>query len=115
MEAQNCWRYIKFKRLQYGRKGLWRIADKWRSKQDENIVRRFDRFVVLTEEDKRYWGELNNIEVIPNAITYIPSEKSNLENKKVVAVGRYSFQKGFDRLIEAWRIVVKAFRRDLTG
>ena len=82
------------------------------------FVRRFDRFVVLTEEDKRYWGELNNIEVIPNAITYIPSEKSNLENKKVVAVGRYSFQKGFDRLIEAWRIVVKDFpdwKLDIVG
>lgn len=110
--------FSKFKRLQYGRKGLWRIADKWRSKQDERIVRRFDKFVVLTEEDKRYWGELNNIEVIPNAITYIPSEKSKLENKKVIAVGRYSYQKGFDRLIETWKKVVNDFpdwKLDIVG
>ena len=50
--------FSKFKRLQYGRKGLWRLADWWRSRQDEKTVRRFDRFVVLTEEDKGYWGGL---------------------------------------------------------
>ena len=101
--------FSKFKRLQYGRKGLWRWADWWRSKQDEKVVRWFDRFVVLTEEDKGYWGNLPNITVIPNARTFIPKQLADWNSKKVIAIGRYNYQKGFDRLIEVWRLVVKDF------
>lgn len=101
--------FSKFKRLQYGRTGLWRLADIWRSKQDEKIVQRFDKFVVLTEEDKGYWGNLPNITVIPNARTFIPQQVANWNNKKVIAIGRYNYQKGFERLIEIWRRVVDDF------
>ena len=101
--------FSKFKRLQYGRKGLWRWADWWRSKQDEKVVTRFERFVVLTEEDKGYWGNLPNITVIPNARTFIPKQLADWNSKKVIAIGRYNYQKGFERLIEVWRLVVKNF------
>lgn len=94
--------FSKFKRLQYGRKGLWRWADIYRNRQEERQVRRFDRFVVLTEEDKGYWGYLPNIEVIPNARTFNPETPASLDTRKVIAVGRYTHQKGFERLIEAW-------------
>ena len=59
--------FCKFFRLQYGRSGLMGLIDRWRTRMDERLVRRFDRFVVLTEEDRGYWGALPNIEVIPNA------------------------------------------------
>lgn len=101
--------FSKFKRLQYGRKGLWRLADRWRSKQDERTVRKFDRFVVLTEEDKAYWGNLPNIMVIPNAISGIPAGTALLENKRVIAVGRYTYQKGFKRLVDAWHLLASRF------
>ena len=101
--------FSKFKRLQYNRKGLWRLADLWRSKQDEKTVRRFDKFVVLTEEDKGDWGNLPNITVIPNANTFATSQAAALENKKVIAIGRYTYQKGFERLIEAWNILSPGF------
>ena len=101
--------FSKFKRLQYGRKGVWKLADWWRSKQDEKTVRKFDRFVVLTEEDKAYWGNLPNIMVIPNAISGIPAETALLENKKVIAVGRYAYQKGFERLVDAWYLLASRF------
>lgn len=110
--------FSKFKRLQYNRKGLWRLADLWRSKQDEKTVRRFDKFVVLTEEDKGYWGNLPNITVIPNANTFATPQTAALENKKVIAVGRYTHQKGFERLIEAWHILSPEFpdwRLDIIG
>lgn len=97
--------FSRFKRLQYGRKGLWRLADKWRYLTDAKVVERFDQFVVLTEEDKGYWGKLSNIKVIPNARTFTVSHPSTLEHKKVIAVGRLNHQKGFDRLIKAWEIV----------
>ena len=97
--------YCKFFRLQYGRKGLLGLIDQWRTRQDERIVRRFDKFVVLTNEDKGYWGNLPNLEVIPNAAKLVSDRCSDVKNKRVIAVGRLDYQKGFDRLIQAWKIV----------
>lgn len=104
--------YCKFFRLQYGRKGLLGLIDKWRTCQDEQIVRRFDKFVVLTHEDRGYWGSLSNIEVIPNAAMNISGHYSDVTRKRLIAVGRLDYQKGFDRLIRAWDIVQQnvAFR-----
>ena len=101
--------FSKFKRLQYARKGLWKIADVYRTLQEEKYVRQFDRFVVLTEEDKGYWGDICNMQVIPNSRTYTFEKPAALENKVVIAIGRYDYQKGFDQLIEAWAIVGKRF------
>lgn len=97
--------YCKFFRLQYGRKGLLGWIDKLRTRQDEQIVRRFDKFVVLTNEDRGYWGDLPNIEVIPNAAMQVSDAYSDVMNKRVIAVGRLDYQKGFDRLIQAWELV----------
>lgn len=99
--------YCKFFRLQYGRKGLLGLIDKWRTRQDERIVRRFDKFVVLTNEDKGYWGNLPNLEVIPNAAKLVSKRYSDGKNKRVIAVGRLDYQKGFDRLIQVWELVQK--------
>lgn len=97
--------FCKFFRLQYGRKGLLGWIDKWRTRQDERIVRRFDKFVVLTYEDCSYWGNLPNIEVIPNAAMHVSDRYSDVTAKRIIAVGRLDYQKGFDRLIRAWEIV----------
>ena len=97
--------YCKFFRLQYGRSGLLGWIDRWRTKQDERIVSRFDQFVVLTKEDKGYWGDLPNIEVIPNAAKFIGNTYSDVLRHRVIAVGRMDYQKGFDRLICAWEII----------
>lgn len=97
--------YCKFFRLQYGRKGLLGWMDKFRTWQDERIVRKFDKFVVLSNEDRGYWGELPNIQVIPNAALFVAKKHSDVSRKRIISVGRLDYQKGFDRLIEAWRIV----------
>ena len=112
--------YCKFFRLQYGRKGLLGWIDKLRTRQDEQIVRRFDKFVVLTHEDSGYWGYLPNIEVIPNAAMHVSESYSDVTNKRVIAVGRLDYQKGFDRLIEAWELIQRTgkfadWRLDIFG
>ena len=71
-----------------------------------------DYIVVLTKKDKEFWEDgIKNIRariiVIPNPTpyeynNYIPS----FDNKIVLAVGRLTFQKGFDLLLQAWKQVV---------
>ncbi|MBQ6959077.1 MAG: glycosyltransferase family 4 protein [Bacteroidales bacterium] len=103
--------YNKFFRLQYNRRGLLRLADRFRTWQDERIVRRFDQFVVLTHEDAAYWGALPNLTVIPNAAIKTNTLQADTRNsRRVIAVGRLDYQKGFDRLIEAWNLLPVALR-----
>lgn len=70
-------------------------------------LKKLDKFVVLTNSDFEHWPELDNKIVISNFISEFPVNYSLLENKTVVAVGRYTWQKGFDLLIDAWSIVSK--------
>ncbi|MCM1292326.1 MAG: glycosyltransferase family 4 protein [Bacteroides sp.] len=94
--------FSRFKRLQYNRRGLWALADRWRSHQDLLRARRYDRFVVLTAEDARYWTGVPRIAVVPNAIGFDPIKADPASSRTVLAVGRLTYQKGFDRLIHAW-------------
>ena len=70
-------------------------------------LKRLDRFVVLTEEDKASWTELDNVEVIPDPLAFDIDKVSPLANKRVIAVGRYVYQKGFDILLQAWDKIAK--------
>ena len=97
--------FNRFFRTQYGRGGLVGMIDRWREKSDLKLVGKFDRFVVLTDEDRGYWGELHNIETIPNPSLFRTERISDTSRHRVVAVGRLDHQKGFDRLLKAWAIV----------
>lgn len=70
-------------------------------------LKRLDRFVVLTEEDKASWTELDNVEVIPDPLAFDVDKVSPLTNKRMIAVGRYVYQKGFDLLLQAWSKIEK--------
>ena len=80
------------------------ISKKWVGNLIEKL-KKLDRFVVLTEEDSHHWPELTNLVVIPNFAGSDTSYRSSLTNHRVIAVGRYSWQKGFDLLINAWKLV----------
>ena len=103
---------------QYNRSGLMGLADKVRALMDERLVRRFDRFVVLTQEDKEMWGDMPGIRVIPNAANFIADKYSDYSAKRVIAVGRLDYQKSFDRLIKVWEKVhqqIPQWRLDIFG
>ena len=72
-------------------------------------LRKLDSFVVLTEEDKSAWPELRNIYVISDPLSFIPTQYSSLTEKRIIAVGRYAYQKGFDLLLQAWAKIEKQF------
>ena len=65
-------------------------------------LKRLDRLVVLTEKDREAWMELNNVVAIPNPLSFVPTSVSPLTAKRVVAVARYSHEKGIDLLLQAW-------------
>ena len=103
---------------QYNRSGLMGLADKVRAWMDDRLVKRFDRFVVLTNEDAGLWGEMPGIRVIPNAANFIADKYSDCSPKRVIAVGRLDYQKSFDRLILVWEIVYQQmpdWRLDIFG
>lgn len=68
-------------------------------------LKQLDKFIVLTEEDKEAWTELNNVVAIHNPVSFNPVSVSSLKEKRVIAVGRYAYQKGFDLLLRAWKKV----------
>ena len=81
-----------------------RITNRWMAQLDQK-VKQLDRFVVLTHEDATYWKGHTNLTVIPNPITISHGTLSDCTKKRAIAVGRYTYQKGFDLLIKAWQIV----------
>jgi glycosyltransferase involved in cell wall biosynthesis len=82
------------------------FAKFWSSRLVEHL-KKLDRLVVLTEKDKEAWMELNNVEVIPDPLSFIPSVVSPLSEKRVLAITRYSHEKGVDLLLKAWSQVEK--------
>ena len=71
-----------------------------------------DAIVTLTDQDRDFYMEKNNpkafILTISNFLEELPEKEALLENKKVISVGRFSYQKGFDILINVWSIVKKS-------
>ena len=71
-------------------------------------IKSCDKFIVLTLDDYEEWKNLiPQIEIIPNPVSFIPEKQSTLKEKKIISIGRLTFQKGFDLLISAWDIVYK--------
>ena len=72
-----------------------------------NKVKKLDRFVVLTEYDRQAWQEIPRVDVIPNPLPFYPKEMPVTRKKRVIAVGRYFDEKGYDMLLRAWAVVEK--------
>ncbi len=80
------------------------IAWYWRRRMDKR-ARQLSGIVLLTKEDAESWKETSQTYVIPNSLPFEPEESSNLQNKTAIAVGRYNNAKGYEYLVEAWKIV----------
>ena len=81
------------------------LSKRW-NRQMEKQIKRLSKCVILTHEDRKNWQGFDNIEVIPNPISTFPTVHSDCTQKRVIAVGRYSPEKGYERLFKAWKIIV---------
>ena len=82
-------------------------------------IHRYDRIVVLTNEDReRNWKFGNKVVVIPNPCEVRDAGVSALEDKRVIAAGRLTSHKNFSSLIRAFRKVADKhpdWRLDIFG
>lgn len=106
-EAHVSKKYLRNLHLLHERGLLYKIAGKFWSKTLEKAAKKFDAFVVLTKNDADHWKDIRPCTVIPNSIPFYPSSPSTCKNKKIISVGRFYAQKGFDMLIDAWEIVAR--------
>ena len=87
-------------------------------------LRRLDQLLVLTDKSKASWPELSNVTVIPDPITIL-REKGTVNSEKfaaagkrevgvnrVVTIGRYAYQKGYDLLLQAWAEVERTRKEE---
>lgn len=93
-----CWEHFNFND-DLGKKGR-RVAR-------QLAARYCDSVVTLTERDKSYWLQgtqhKSQITAIANPCPFPVQEYIKGEDTKIVlAVGRLTYQKGFDMLLEAW-------------
>ena len=72
-------------------------------------LKKLDRLVVLTEKNKDAWPELSNVVVIPDPLPIQSKTSADVHTKRVITIGRYAYQKGYDMLIRAWAEVEKRF------
>lgn len=95
-------------------KGIRHLIDIFKSKKRLQSLKRFDSFVCLSNEDAQNWKELNNVKVIYNISPLKFPSKATLKEHRVISVGRYAYQKGYDRLINAWALIFKEIPEDWT-
>lgn len=65
-------------------------------------VPKFDRFVVLTNGNVAEW-DMPNVIAIPNPLSFETHEVSPLDEKRIIAVGSLSYNKGYDMLLDIWQ------------
>jgi len=72
----------------------------------QQLGRTFDVFVVLTYGNLKEWKS-KNLKVIPNPLSFYSSVSSTLKIKRVIVVGSHSYNKGYDLLLQAWKLVIQ--------
>lgn len=106
-----------------GRPWLIRMINNILDVIDRKAIKNYDKFVVLSKRDAEDWGKkYKNLEVVHNpCAVLLPPNKhiKNIENKKILAVGRLCRQKGFDLIIDIWKImpkdIIDTWKLDIVG
>ena len=68
----------------------------------------YDKIIVETVSSINEW-KIKDIIVIPNPLWFKQQKSANLKAKKVIAVGRHTYEKGFDRMLKIWQKVIEKY------
>ena len=73
-------------------------------------ILKFDKIVVMTDREAKEWNNPNKVISIHNMLPFnLEKKDSSKTYKKVISVGRLSYQKGFDLLFLAWKQVSEKY------
>ena len=78
----------------------------WRNRVVSSLTK-LDKLVVLTPDAASEWSEIKNIMMIPDPLPIKVESCSTRSSKRVITIGRYSYEKGYDLLLKVWSIVEK--------
>lgn len=78
----------------------------WKDRVVSNLIK-LDKLIVLTNDAVAEWPELTNIRMIPDPLSLKVNGSSSLTSKRVITIGRYSYEKGYDILLRIWSVVEK--------
>ena len=81
----------------------------WWKNEVVSSIMKLDKLVVLTPDAASEWPEVKNIMMIPDPLPIKVDRCSTTSYKRVITIGRYSFEKGYDLLLKVWSIVEKKF------
>jgi glycosyltransferase involved in cell wall biosynthesis len=68
------------------------------------IEKKADIIISLTEGDHQQWKKAKRIEIIPNFSNIDVHHIYDFRKKRVIAIGRLFKEKGFDRLLDIWKL-----------
>ena len=88
---------------------FFRLAAKYMRWKMCRCASKLSVLVLLTQQDAEDWSGVTQTTVIPNPISFYPTDAAKLENKQAIMVGRYNDAKGYDYLIPAWEIVHRQY------
>lgn len=76
-----------------------------------NSVKNLDYFVLVSKSLRDFYQEKTKAKCIyiPNALDEYPTKYASLEKKNIVSVGRLSYEKGFDDLIDVFKLVNEVY------
>jgi len=78
----------------------------WKNRVVSSLTK-LDKLVVLTPDAASEWSEVKNIMMIPDPLPIKVESCSTRLSKRVITIGRYSYEKGYDLLLKVWSIVEK--------
>ena len=75
----------------------------------ERVAARYDRFVILTHEEKPFWKDFSNLSVIPNPLSFTSQKYADTSARRVMIAGRMEYVKNFPELLQIWARVAPEF------
>ena len=108
IESHEARHYTMSSKLHPKRSKLSKYYDTlYRNAYLRTIERHATVVVCLTQEDAQAWRKARRVEVIRNFSSMQVTAMSSGDSKRVIAVGRLEWQKGYDRLINIWKRVAE--------